>query len=167
MAMLESFIDVRLKLFATQRNDPNMAALSQLSPWIRFGRQERSSRGLRTKAFLNQLSFPSLRLAPTAFLSSFYPTSVFLLQSGQLSAQRVALQVRRGGKNAGESVAAFIEELVVRRELTDNFCFYNEKYDKVEGQCCGATPMILPYQSSVLIFFVFGFQVLMSGPRRR
>ncbi|MEQ2209616.1 hypothetical protein XENOCAPTIV_001580, partial [Xenoophorus captivus] len=89
MAMLESFIDVRLKLFATQRNDPNMAALSQLSPWIRFG---------------------------------------------QLSAQRVALQVRRCGKNAGESVAAFIEELVVRRELTDNFCFYNEKYDKVEGQ---------------------------------
>lgn len=88
MAMLESFIDVRLKLFATQRNDPNMAALSQLSPWIRFG---------------------------------------------QLSAQRVALQVRRCGKNAGESVAAFIEELVVRRELTDNFCFYNEKYDKVEG----------------------------------
>ncbi|XP_043990568.1 CPD photolyase [Gambusia affinis] len=88
MAMLESFIDVRLKLFATQRNDPNMAALSQLSPWIRFG---------------------------------------------QLSAQRVALQVRRCGKNASESVAAFIEELVVRRELTDNFCFYNEKYDKVEG----------------------------------
>lgn len=36
--MLESFIDVRLKLFETQRNDPNVAALSQLSPWIRFGR---------------------------------------------------------------------------------------------------------------------------------
>ena len=38
VAMLESFIDERLKLFATQRNDPNTAALSQLSPWIRFGR---------------------------------------------------------------------------------------------------------------------------------
>lgn len=37
MAMLESFIDVRLKLFGTQRNDPNRTALSQLSPWIRFG----------------------------------------------------------------------------------------------------------------------------------
>lgn len=46
----------------------------------------------------------------------------------------MALQVRRCGKNAGESVAAFIEELVVRRELTDNFCYYNEKYDRVEGQ---------------------------------
>lgn len=37
LAMLESFIDVRLKLFDTKRNDPNAAALSQLSPWIRFG----------------------------------------------------------------------------------------------------------------------------------
>lgn len=37
LAMLESFIDVRLKLFGTQRNDPNAAALSQLSPWLRFG----------------------------------------------------------------------------------------------------------------------------------
>lgn len=37
LAMLESFIDVRLKLFGTQRNDPNAPALSQLSPWIRFG----------------------------------------------------------------------------------------------------------------------------------
>lgn len=88
MAMLESFIDVRLKLFGTHRNDPNAAALSQLSPWIRFG---------------------------------------------HISAQRVALQVQRSGKNSSQSVAPFIEELVVRRELTDNFCFYNKKYDSVEG----------------------------------
>ncbi|XP_039999757.1 CPD photolyase isoform X2 [Xiphias gladius] len=88
MAMLESFIDVRLKLFGTQRNDPNAAALSQLSPWIRFG---------------------------------------------HVSAQRMALQVQRSGKNASQSISSFIEELVVRRELTDNFCFYNKKYDSVEG----------------------------------
>lgn len=36
-AMLESFIDLRLKIFDTKRNDPNAPALSQLSPWIRFG----------------------------------------------------------------------------------------------------------------------------------
>ncbi|KAK9538927.1 hypothetical protein VZT92_004068 [Zoarces viviparus] len=88
LAMLESFIDVRLKLFDTKRNDPNAAALSQLSPWIRFG---------------------------------------------HLSAQRVAMQVQRSGTSAGHSVASFIEELVVRRELSDNFCFYNKRYDSVEG----------------------------------
>lgn len=37
MAMLESFIDQRLRDFATLRNNPNVAALSQLSPWIHFG----------------------------------------------------------------------------------------------------------------------------------
>uniref|UniRef100_A0A3Q3QA39 Deoxyribodipyrimidine photo-lyase n=1 Tax=Monopterus albus TaxID=43700 RepID=A0A3Q3QA39_MONAL len=90
MAMLESFIDARLKLFGTKRNDPNAAALSQLSPWIRFG---------------------------------------------QISAQRVALQVNHSGKNSNtrQTVASFIEEVVVRRELTDNFCFYNKNYDSIEG----------------------------------
>ena len=37
MAMLESFIDERLHCFATLRNNPNVAAASQLSPWIHFG----------------------------------------------------------------------------------------------------------------------------------
>jgi len=54
------------------------------------------------------------------------------LHFGQISAQRVALEVSRskGGEQAKE---AFLEELIVRRELSDNFCFYNENYDSVEG----------------------------------
>lgn len=28
---------------------------------------------------------------------------------------------------------AFIEELVVRRELAENYCFYNPNYDSVDG----------------------------------
>ncbi|PSN38921.1 hypothetical protein C0J52_11866 [Blattella germanica] len=39
----------------------------------------------------------------------------------------VAKQIRR------ESVDAFCEEAIVRRELADNFCFYNEKYDSLDG----------------------------------
>ena len=31
------------------------------------------------------------------------------------------------------SVESFIEEAVVRRELSDNFCFYNPNYDSIEG----------------------------------
>lgn len=54
---------------------------------------------------------------------------------GQLSAQRVVRQVKRE-KNASESVASFTEELVVRRELADNFCFYNHNYDDISGECC-------------------------------
>lgn len=32
-----------------------------------------------------------------------------------------------------ESVDAFREEAIVRRELSDNFCFYNENYDSLKG----------------------------------
>ena len=54
------------------------------------------------------------------------------LHFGQLSAQRVAIQV--SGSDAPEGAKeAFLEELIVRRELADNFCFYNRDYDAVEG----------------------------------
>ncbi len=56
------------------------------------------------------------------------------LHFGQLSPQRLAYAVSRAGgeeKDAGleASKEAFLEELVVRRELSDNFCFYNRDYD--------------------------------------
>uniref|UniRef100_A0A8C9RU34 Deoxyribodipyrimidine photo-lyase n=1 Tax=Scleropages formosus TaxID=113540 RepID=A0A8C9RU34_SCLFO len=54
------------------------------------------------------------------------------LHSGQVSAQRVVLQVKRNGPR-GPSVDAFVEEAVVRRELADNFCYYNKDYDCVDG----------------------------------
>lgn len=34
---LKSFLDKRLKVFATKRNDPTQDALSNLSPWFHFG----------------------------------------------------------------------------------------------------------------------------------
>ena len=75
--MLESFVQKRIKKYATKRNDPNEDALSNLSPWFHLG-----------------------HLAP----------------------QRAALHVKKNA--SGESVAAFIEEAVVRSELSDNFCYY-------------------------------------------
>lgn len=37
LEILKSFIDKRLKIFATKRNDPTVDALSNLSPWFHFG----------------------------------------------------------------------------------------------------------------------------------
>jgi deoxyribodipyrimidine photo-lyase len=51
---------------------------------------------------------------------------------GHLSAQRVANDVLNSNV-ANLSKDAFLEELVVRRELSDNFCFYNPDYDKFNG----------------------------------
>jgi len=50
------------------------------------------------------------------------------LHYGNLSAQRVALAVQKSSAPE-EAKASFLEELIVRRELSDNFCLYNPAYD--------------------------------------
>eukprot|EP01083_Nonionella_stella_P161923 530943_1 len=52
---------------------------------------------------------------------------------GQLSPARAALEVGKYRSKYKESVESYLEELIVRRELSDNFCFYNANYDKVRG----------------------------------
>ncbi len=54
------------------------------------------------------------------------------LHFGQIAAQRVALEARDAAAPP-EARAAFLEELIVRRELADNFCLYNPAYDRFEG----------------------------------
>ena len=54
------------------------------------------------------------------------------LHFGHLSAQRIALEASSSGLDQ-EVYGAFIEELIVRRELSDNFCHYNSSYDSVDG----------------------------------
>lgn len=52
---------------------------------------------------------------------------------GQISAQRVALEVENTLNINPESKASFLEELIIRRELSDNFCFYTPEYDTFEA----------------------------------
>lgn len=108
-SLLEGFIEGGIKRYGEERNDPLVDVQSGLSPYLHFG---------------------------------------------QISSQRVAwnvLNVKRpqglGKEGVGvfnmskkgvvpipkDDVGAFVEELVVRRELADNFCFYNENYDSFEG----------------------------------
>ena len=47
--------------------------------------------------------------------------------------QRCILTVKQFKSKYSESVESFCEEAIVRRELSDNFCFYNDKYDSVDG----------------------------------
>jgi deoxyribodipyrimidine photo-lyase len=49
------------------------------------------------------------------------------LHFGHLSAQALALQVERSDAPTVDK-QAFLEELVIRRELSDNFCFYTPNY---------------------------------------
>jgi len=54
------------------------------------------------------------------------------LHFGMISAARIALEAVRADADP-KSKAAFLEELVVRRELSDNFCYYNPGYDSFEA----------------------------------
>ncbi len=51
---------------------------------------------------------------------------------GMLAPQRAALVVENLTKNS-ESKEAFLEELIIRRELSDNYCYYNSNYDSFDG----------------------------------
>lgn len=86
--MLDSFVNKRLQLFATKRNDPLVTCASNLSPYFHFG---------------------------------------------QLSVQRSVLEVQKFKSKHSESVASFCEEAIVRRELSDNFCYHNKNYDNIKG----------------------------------
>ncbi|MFP4522390.1 MAG: deoxyribodipyrimidine photo-lyase [Fibrobacterota bacterium] len=53
------------------------------------------------------------------------------LHFGTLSAQRTALEIEKSDAPQKDK-EAFLEELIIRRELSDNFCFYNKNYDNVK-----------------------------------
>ncbi|MFN8205800.1 MAG: deoxyribodipyrimidine photo-lyase [Bacteroidales bacterium] len=54
------------------------------------------------------------------------------LHFGHIAAQRVVMEVIRQVP-VSESTEAFLEELIVRRELSDNYCYYNLHYDTPKG----------------------------------
>lgn len=54
------------------------------------------------------------------------------LHFGQISAQRVALEIDTI-PDFDDDREVFLEELIVRRELSDNYCWYNPDYDNFRG----------------------------------
>jgi deoxyribodipyrimidine photo-lyase len=71
--------------------------------------------------------FPELRNDPTLdYLSHMSP----YLHFGQISPLFIALKAL---ETKSPGTEAFLEELIVRRELSMNFVFYNEKYDSLDA----------------------------------
>jgi len=71
--------------------------------------------------------FPELRNDPTLdYLSHMSP----YLHFGQISPLFIALKVK---ETKSPGIEAFLEELIVRRELSMNFTFFNQKYDSFES----------------------------------
>jgi len=53
------------------------------------------------------------------------------LAFGQISVHSIALAVA-GANASGSSKSAYLETLIVRRELSENFTFYDENYDSID-----------------------------------
>ncbi len=113
---LKDFIAHKLSSYNEDRNDPTVDGQSNLSPYIHFG----------------QLSAQRVLLE--------------VLQKTQSSLLDVLDKTQNGANGTRGSAAAFVEELVVRRELSDNFCFYNPHYNTPKGFPAWAVKTITEHQ---------------------
>ncbi|HUT30802.1 MAG TPA: deoxyribodipyrimidine photo-lyase [Sedimentisphaerales bacterium] len=110
------------KALLTLRIDRSVAKVQDLR-----GGASQAKRHLRS--FLkNRLDrYDELRNDPALdYLSNMSP----YLHFGQISPLYIALEVM---KTDGPGKDAYLEELIVRRELSHNFVFYNDRYDTFEG----------------------------------
>lgn len=106
LSQLDSFVYENLSSYHERRNDPTQSAQSHLSPYLHFG----------------QLS--AIRIA--LHLQELAQGDLWLLQEFTMpKGDRLNPQLN--------AIDAYLEELIVRKELSDNFCFYAESYIDLRG----------------------------------
>ena len=103
---LGDFISHRLAQYASNRNDPIRKGQSDLSPYLHYG----------------QLS--SLRILIEVMKSSTHRPHLF---------DSFTMPSHEGDANLSDSINSFVEELIVRKELSDNFCLYASSYDTLDA----------------------------------
>lgn len=112
------------KLWQTLRADPSVSPVS----WLSAG-EDKAREALNSFVRERLDAYPADRNDPARDGSSHLSP---YLHFGQISAQRVALEVEKS-RVRRDAKDHFLEELIVRRELSDNFCLYNDRYDSIEG----------------------------------
>lgn len=107
---LEEFLNERLVRYGEDRNDALVDGQSDLSPYLHYGMLSASRVALSVCALVD---------APIEKI---------------LSASRNKAKVEDGkALSLIDHAGAYLEELIVRRELSDNFCLYNSLYDSFDG----------------------------------
>lgn len=107
---LKEFITNKLAHYGTERNDPLAEAQSNLSPYLHYGMISPQRVVLE---ILDYIQFPIQKVLDAS------------KNKASVDTDRPLTLIDHAG--------AFLEELIVRRELSDNFCWYNENYDNTEG----------------------------------
>lgn len=107
---MKDFIDDRLTDYALERNDPNKNSQSNLSPYLHYG-----------VISAQRIAFETVERAGKPIEKI-------------IDSQRNKAKVDKDSKlDVVDHAGAFLEELIVRRELSDNFCLYNKNYDNARG----------------------------------
>lgn len=96
--------------------------------WLRPG--EQAAEDMLQDFITNRLpKYDEERNDPTKNVQSLLSPYIHF---GQIAAQRIALEIENV-KGYGKAKDAFLEEMIIRKELSDNFCFYNQNYDSYKG----------------------------------
>ena len=107
---LQHFIKNKLDTYGTLRNDPLADAQSNLSPYLHYGMISPQRVAME---IIDHVKFPIQKILDS------------LKNKTSVGTDQPLTLIDHAG--------AFLEELIVRRELSDNFCWYNEHYDTTEG----------------------------------
>lgn len=107
---LKKFIKNDLESYATDRNDAVADVQSNLSPYLHYGMISRQDIALQ--------------------IIDHVDTPIVKLMSGSRNKAKVNPDAKLTIK---DHAGAFLEELIVRAELADNFCFYEPNYDNSRG----------------------------------
>ncbi|HMP18887.1 MAG TPA: deoxyribodipyrimidine photo-lyase [Candidatus Paceibacterota bacterium] len=108
--VLNEFLNKKLQNYATDRNNPNISGQSDFSPFLHFG------------------VLSSQRI--TLEICKKVNLKIEQILSDKKNKAKVNLSQKI---SFAESAGAFLEELIVRKELSDNFCFYEKNYDNFSG----------------------------------
>lgn len=109
---VKDFIENKLMNYFKDRNNPTVDAQSNLSAYLHFGCISALS------VTLDIIDFCSKRNVKVNF---GFKTDV---KDFDFLNEDIKLKV---------SAEAFLEELIVRKELADNYCYYNSNYDSLKG----------------------------------
>ncbi|MDO8265494.1 MAG: deoxyribodipyrimidine photo-lyase [Candidatus Saccharibacteria bacterium] len=106
---LEKFINEKLETYNNDRNNPSLlSAQSDLSPYLHFGQISALRVSLRLQTEAQNLG-----------------SDLHLLSSSKMP------KPEDTNNSTLSSINALIEEMIVRKELADNYCYFQPKYDKL------------------------------------
>jgi deoxyribodipyrimidine photo-lyase len=108
---LHDFLSKKIKNYSALRNDPLAEATSELSPYMHYGQVSPQRIAYQTCQSTETHGYTSVEILPTD----------------------EKIVERTHDNEEIKNYSAFLEELIVRRELADNFCFYTPAYDSFEA----------------------------------